>query len=103
MKSVFQMTDEEMESIAGGTPEETQEILDYLRDHDPEGWDSIVNSGRPVKWAALRYLYDSGIPLVRMLASDMSANTYWVADKDNMEQAQQITHEELMAMIREKF
>ena len=37
MKSFFQMTDEEMESIAGGTPEETQEILDYLRDHDPEG------------------------------------------------------------------
>lgn len=56
-----------------------------------------------MKWAALRYLYDSGIPLVRMLASDMSANTYWVGEKDNMEQAQQITHEELMAMIREKF
>lgn len=29
MKSILQMTDEEMESIAGGTPEETQEILDY--------------------------------------------------------------------------
>lgn len=102
-KSIFQLTDEEAENIAGGTPAETQEILDYIRDHDPEGWASIANSGRPVTWAALRYLYDSGIPLVWMSASDMGANSYRIGDKDHLDQSQEITHEQLMAMLREKF
>ncbi len=102
-KTYYQINDEEMGNISGGTVAQTQEILDYLRDHDPEGWESIVNSGRPVTWAALRYLYDNGVPLVRMTTMDIGTNFYYIGDKDNLYEAQEITHEELMAMIKAKF
>lgn len=102
VKNMFKMTDEEIAQISGGTDAESQEIMEYIRAHDPNGYAFIVNSKRPQSWSMLRYLYDHGVPLIFYAPHSSVSNTYFIGDKDDMSTNQQVSHAELMAMIREK-
>ena len=101
-KTINQFTEEEIARINGGTAAEIQEILDYIRDHDPDGYAAIINSPRNRDWATLRYLYDHGVNLVFYMPSDKEPNSYYLGDKDNLDSAVPVSHAELMALIREK-
>ena len=95
----YTLTDEETGEFAGGTNAESQEILNYIRDHDPSGYTSIQSSRNPY-WAALRYLYNKGVPVVLFTPSDTSGNSYYVGDPNDLDHAKKVSHSELMAMIR---
>ena len=95
----YTLTDEETEQFAGGTNAESQEILNYIRDHDANGYASIQSSRNPY-WAALKYLHNKGIPLVLFTPSDTSGNSYYVGDPNDLDHAKKVSHSELMTMIR---
>ena len=86
----YTLTDEETEQFAGGTNAESQEILNYIRDHDPNGYASIQSSRNPY-WAALRYLYNKGVPVVLFTPSDTSGNSYYVGDPNDLDHAKKVS------------
>lgn len=51
-----------LEQITGGTREQVQEIYDYVRIDDLEGYAAIIASPYPSDWMMLRYLNDHGFP-----------------------------------------
>ena len=55
-----------------------------------------------MNWILLRYLYDHGVPLVMFAPDDGGSNTYYFGDKDNTANAYSVSHEQLMAAIRDK-
>lgn len=102
IKTIEELSEEEIAQISGGTEEESQEILNYIREHDPNGYAFIVNSKRNPQWSTLRYLYDHGVNLVFYTPNSTGSNSYYIGDKDNLNSATPISHAELMALIREK-
>ena len=91
------INEENLGEINGGLSSQTQEIIDYVREHDPSGYAFICNSKRPIEWALLRYLVDKGVPLLTM-AEYESSNSYHIGDWDN---DRQISHSELMELVRQ--
>lgn len=94
--------EDELMNVSGGSSAQTQEILDYICEHDHKGYMEICASGAPLNWILLRYLYDHGVPLVMFAPDDGGSNTYYFGDKDNAASAYSVSHEQLMDVIRDK-
>lgn len=97
-----EMEQEELLRVSGGTPEQTAEILEYIRTHDPNGYAFIMNSKRQRTWTVARYLHDKGIPITLFSLQDKVGNMYMTGEDGKYSTYRDITHEELMAMMREK-
>ncbi|MBP5279655.1 MAG: hypothetical protein J6Z03_04145 [Erysipelotrichaceae bacterium] len=88
--------EKDLNDVSGGVNAQTQEIIDYVKQHDPNGYAFIYNSKRPMEWTLLRYLVDKGVPILTMSEYDDS-NIYRIGDMDN---DQRISHSELMELIK---
>lgn len=93
-----------LEQITGGTREQVQEIYDYVRIHDPEGYAAIIESPYPSDWMMLRYLNDHGVPLVGFSERGDKDNIYVFGDRDTQDYSSgvRVSHEEVMQVIRMK-
>ena len=93
-----------LEQITGGTREQVQEIYDYVRIDDPEGYAAIIASPYPSDWMMLRYLNDHGVPLVGFSERGDKDNIYVFGDRDTQDYSSgvRVSHEEVMRTIRMK-
>lgn len=101
------LQDEVLEEISGGNETEYQEIIEYLRIHDPEGYARIMSAPPAARNVMMiRVLYDHGVPVLTCTDS-CGHNIYGLGSYDaNRKNKYDITghasQAELMSMIREK-
>lgn len=85
------LNDEVLENVSGGTRAEIEELKDFIRTHDP---DYSLNSDNDVDmWLLDR----SKIKWDRINITDKGANYYVLQNR------KQISHEEVMTMLAERF
>lgn len=94
-----ELKSDELQEISGGTNEEIQEIYEYVRVHDPKGYEAVMGSQLPVNFAMFRYLHDKGVPVQRAFLNQDFANAYYVGDEQN---PTRINHAEFMEILKQK-
>ena len=101
--SINVLDDEAMENVSGGTERQTKELFDYVYYHDRDAWIQITSNKYPL-WMLIRYMNDKGIPIVGFSERDHNDNLYVFGDKetDNIMTGTPVSHEEVMALMREK-
>ena len=103
INSINVLDDDAMENVSGGTERQTSELFDYVFNHDPAAWTQIASSPYPT-WMLMRYLNDKGVPIVGFCENDHGENEYVFGDRDtdNIMTGTPASHEEVMALMREK-
>ena len=101
-KNVIRIDDEELEHLAGGNDAQFNEILEYIRSRDLDGYNEIMNFPcREV--GVIRYLYDHGVPVIMMTDwNGMNMYTTGTFDRTTRKytEGRKIDHNELMVLLR---
>lgn len=103
MAGKFLLDDEMMENISGGTFKETDEIYEFVKQHDPAGYAKLIGELRGNFSAYFQSIgIEAGYINTRVNDSNVYAPTYdaqAIADGT----LPTYSHEEIMAMLRQRF
>jgi hypothetical protein len=85
------ISQKELENVSGGWEDQTNEIKEFIRKHDPDY--KIYNNFDVNRWL----MEESGLGLKSVATGDSWFNEY------NLAGGGYLTHDELMQKLREKF